>query len=248
MNDGVIFYKSHFDNIKDLSDSELGQIFRACMTGETGAMSMHVKMAYNFVSSQIKRDEEKYIAITEKRRAAGRKGGIAKGKSYENQNNTKIANQANAIFDKQEIANQANESNNININSNSNNNINSNNNSKISTNVDDILVCTENATDVAENKEKSLQKRKSDFEHSLIPFLGTYTSEQLREFADYWTEPNKSHTKMRYELERTWDTARRLAYWDRNSKPARHSGGSSYKSSFEATQEFFENQSKVIQL
>jgi hypothetical protein len=102
-----------------------------------------------------------------------------------------------------------------------NNNINSNNNSNISTNVDDILVCTENATDVAENKEQALLKRKSDFEHSLIPFLSKYTREQIREFADYWTEPNKSHTKMRYELERTWDTARRLAYWDRNSKPAR---------------------------
>ena len=136
MNDGVIFYKSHFDNIRDLSDSELGQIFRACMTGETGAMSSHVKMAYNFVSSQIKRDEEKYIAITEKRRAAGRKGGIAKGKSYENQNNTKIANQANANFANQEIANQANESNNININSNSNNNINSNINSNNDTSND----------------------------------------------------------------------------------------------------------------
>lgn len=79
MNDGVIFYKSHFDNIKDLSDSELGQIFRACMTGETGAMSMHVKMAYTFLSSQIKRDSDKYVEIIEKRRAAGRMGGAPKG-------------------------------------------------------------------------------------------------------------------------------------------------------------------------
>lgn len=131
MNDGVIFYKSHFDNIKDLTDAELGQIFRACMTGETGAMAMHVRMAYNFVSSQIRRDEEKYTNIIEKRRAAGRKGGIAKGKRTDNQDNEEIANQANANFAKQEIANQANESNNINTNSNINNNINSNNNSNI---------------------------------------------------------------------------------------------------------------------
>lgn len=130
MNDGVIFYKSHFDNIKDLSDEELGQIFRACMTGETGAMSLHVKMAYNFVNSQIKRDKTKYETIVEKRRAAGRKGGLAKGKSTNNQDNGEIANQANANFAKQNQANQANESNN-NINSNINNNINSNNNSNI---------------------------------------------------------------------------------------------------------------------
>lgn len=249
MNDGVIFYKSHFDNIKDLSDSELGQIFRACMTGETGAMSPHVKMAFTFLSSQIKRDSDKYVEILEKRRAAGRMGGAPKG----NKNAQKYINQEDSENkqNKQKVektSKTSKTSNNININSNINNNINSNTNNNKSTNVDINLVCTENATDVAENKEKSLQKRKSDFEHSLIPFLGTYTSEQLREFADYWTEPNKSHTKMRYELEKTWDTARRLAYWDRNSKPARHSGGSGYKSSFEATQEFFENQSKVIQL
>lgn len=123
MNDGVIFYKSHFDNIKDLTDAELGQIFRACMTGETGAMSMHVRMAYNFVSSQIRRDEEKYTNIIEKRRAAGRKGGIAKGKRTDNQDN-------------EEIAKQANESNNININSNINNNINSNTNNNNDTSND----------------------------------------------------------------------------------------------------------------
>lgn len=136
MNDGVIFYKSHFDNIKDLSDEELGQIFRACMTGETGVMSPHVKMAYNFVNSQIKRDKTKYETIVEKRRAAGRKGGLAKGKSSNNQDNEEIANQANANFAKQKQANQANESNNININSNNNINSNINSNIKNDTSID----------------------------------------------------------------------------------------------------------------
>jgi len=132
MNDGIIFYRSHFDNIKDLNDDELGQIFRACMTGDTGAMSPHVKMAYNFIVSQIRRDEEKYANIVEKRRAAGRRGGIAKGKHVENQDDKEIANQANANFAKQTEANQANEI--ININSNINSNINNNNNININTN------------------------------------------------------------------------------------------------------------------
>jgi hypothetical protein len=227
MNDGVIFYKSHFDNIKDLTDAELGQIFRACMTGETGAMAMHVKMAFTFLSSQIKRDSDKYVEIIEKRRAAGRMGGAPKGNKNAQKYNNQEDNENKQNKQKVEKTSKTSKtSNNINTNSNINNNINSNNNSNISTNVDDILVCTENATDVAENKEQALLKRKSDFEHSLIPFLSKYTREQIREFADYWTEPNKSHTKMRYELERTWDTARRLAYWDRNSKPARSGYGS----------------------
>lgn len=147
MNDGVIFYKSHFDNIKDLSDSELGQIFRACMTGETGAMSMHVKMAYNFVSSQIKRDEEKYTNIVEKRRAAGRRGGLARGRRTDNQDN-EIANQANANFANQEIANQANESNNINININSNSNSNSNTNNNSNNDTSNDVSCNKEIVSV----------------------------------------------------------------------------------------------------
>lgn len=40
----------------------------------------------------------------------------------------------------------------------------------------------------------------------------------LQEFYDYWTEPNKSGTKMRWELEKTWDLKRRLQRWANNSK------------------------------
>ena len=32
----------------------------------------------------------------------------------------------------------------------------------------------------------------------------------LNEFIDYWTEPNKSNTKMKFELSPTWDTNLRL--------------------------------------
>ena len=35
----------------------------------------------------------------------------------------------------------------------------------------------------------------------------------IYEFVSYWTEPNKSKTKMRFELEKTWDTKRRLQTW-----------------------------------
>ena len=35
----------------------------------------------------------------------------------------------------------------------------------------------------------------------------------LNDFYRYWTEPNKSNTKFRYELEKTWDLERRLDTW-----------------------------------
>jgi hypothetical protein len=37
-------------------------------------------------------------------------------------------------------------------------------------------------------------------------------------FTDYWTEPNKSNTKMKFELQKTWSTKLRLKTWAANQK------------------------------
>ena len=39
----------------------------------------------------------------------------------------------------------------------------------------------------------------------------------IEAFIDYWTEKNKSKTKMRFELQNTWDTKRRLQRWVNNN-------------------------------
>ncbi len=36
---------------------------------------------------------------------------------------------------------------------------------------------------------------------------------EFKKFASYWTEPNKSGSKVRWELERTFDVRRRIATW-----------------------------------
>lgn len=55
--------------------------------------------------------------------------------------------------------------------------------------------------------------RKEDFYQSLVPFVGKYPKEMIREFFDYWSEMNKSCTKMRFEQQPTWEVAKRLATW-----------------------------------
>ena len=47
--------------------------------------------------------------------------------------------------------------------------------------------------------------------------LEKYGTQMLRDFFDYWTEPNRSGTKMRFELQQTFDINRRLARWARNN-------------------------------
>lgn len=62
----------------------------------------------------------------------------------------------------------------------------------------------------------SIDVRKLKFSQSLIPFVETYGKDGIREFCDYWTEPNKSNTKFKQETEKTWDTTLRLKRWFKN--------------------------------
>lgn len=55
--------------------------------------------------------------------------------------------------------------------------------------------------------------RKDTFYQSLVPYLSSYSKEMIRAFFNYWSEMNKSGTRMRYELEKTWELPKRLATW-----------------------------------
>lgn len=68
------------------------------------------------------------------------------------------------------------------------------------------------------DKEQEMKSRERLFYNMLIPFVKTYGREMIREFFDYWSEPNKSHSKMRFEQERTWDLTRRLQTWEKRSR------------------------------
>lgn len=48
-----------------------------------------------------------------------------------------------------------------------------------------------------------------------------YTSEMLRAFYRHWSEPTADRKKMKFQLQKTWDTARRLVTW--NERESRYS-------------------------
>jgi len=60
--------------------------------------------------------------------------------------------------------------------------------------------------------------RKLKFADTLKPFLVKYGKDMMNDFYGYWTEPNKSNTKFRQELEKVWDINKRLLTWSRNDK------------------------------
>lgn len=57
------------------------------------------------------------------------------------------------------------------------------------------------------------QQRKKEFYDLLIPYVDMYGKVMIRAFFDYWTETNKTQTKMRFEQQKTWDLNLRLRNW-----------------------------------
>lgn len=68
------------------------------------------------------------------------------------------------------------------------------------------------------NKENSIEERKLKFSSTLDVFVKIYGKEMMNDFYAYWTEPNKSNTKFRMEMEKAWDLKRRLGTWVKNQR------------------------------
>lgn len=69
-----------------------------------------------------------------------------------------------------------------------------------------------------EHDAELTEKRRQKFYNSLVPCVQQYGKQMVREFYDYWSELNRSGTKMRFEMERTWELSRRLATWAANEE------------------------------
>ena len=78
-----------------------------------------------------------------------------------------------------------------------------------------------NLRTINKNKEiritnNTISNRRDEFVSEVLSF--NYDESILNGFIDYWTEPNKSNTKMKYELNKTWSTKLRLNTWATNQK------------------------------
>ena len=82
MKDSFIFYLSQYDAIKELSDEQLGMLFRAIFEKQLGnevVLDNSIKIAFNFINNQMVVDKEKYLKKVETLRNNALKGGAPKG-------------------------------------------------------------------------------------------------------------------------------------------------------------------------
>ena len=79
--------------------------------------------------------------------------------------------------------------------------------------------------EIREDKKKedkiitnNIKDRKLKFAATLEPYLELYGREMLNDFYAYWTEPNKSNSKFKQEMQKTWSLKLRLSKWAENEK------------------------------
>lgn len=115
-------YVDWWDWMEELTTEQRGILLTAVYAIQTGEdvpdMDKETRMAYKMIRNQLVRDKTKYEETIEKRREAGRKGGIASGKARRSKNPSKTVE--NPTETKQ---NEANEADNVYVYDNDNDNV-----------------------------------------------------------------------------------------------------------------------------
>lgn len=75
------------------------------------------------------------------------------------------------------------------------------------------------------SSQKNASLRKNEFYESLVPFIEKYSKDMIDNFFNYWSEFNRSGTKMRFELQKTWEVSLRLSTWARREKQSLNNKG-----------------------
>jgi hypothetical protein len=219
MKKSIIIYADCIAILEELTYEQAGRLFKAVLSyaNEEPVTEINdpaVKMAFKVLKTQIDRDAKKYETICNKRREninkrwhkEGQKPDDTKGmKSI--QVNTNVNNGIQMGYDSENDSDSDSESTNVDVKEPSNEG-----------------KKTTAAVAATLSKVRSIEDRQKAFYDTLRPYVEKYPKEMLRAFYDWWSEPNRSKTKMRVELEKTWDLSRRLATWHKKDEERKFNG------------------------
>lgn len=190
---GFILYCDLIHTIEQLPDDKAGELFKHILryVNDLNPITddLVTKITFEPIKQQLKRDLNKWAEKSLKRSEAGRLGGLKSG-----------------ISRKQNEANEAIAS-----------NLKQNEQVIVTDNVIDKEKESINKRDAA---KAATLKRVETFKLSLYPFTdkqgGVYEAEMVKDFFEYWSELNKSETKMKWELQPTFEISKRLSKWAAN--------------------------------
>ena len=241
-NQSFIIHESTIRMSSLLSDEELGRLIRQFYLyagqGEVPdeEPNLAVAIIFNEWRLQFEYDKQQYASACQKRSEAGRKG-LAKRwqKTDATADDLCIDNDNdNTLAEKDNHAPSTTAENNSALLATAEDNSVTSGIANDSNAMQSIAKITDNDNDIdddinkkeispnGETKKKvslasapTIEKRKSDFYESMVPFADLYDREMLNDFYQYWTELDKRRRHMRFEMQKTWETGKRLSTWSR---------------------------------
>ena len=172
MRDSSIFYRSFYEAIKSLPESNQLEVYNAIF-----------EYSFNFVEVELTGLSNTIFTLIKPQLEANNKRYENGTKPKNKQNGSKIEAKDDQKISKVEA----------NKNKNVNNNVNEN-----------------------ENKNNNVNDRIETFKTKVFTYSNIHSVDMLNKFINYWSELNKSGTKMRFELEKTWEIEKRLITWKNN--------------------------------
>lgn len=182
-----VLYSDQRSIIDMLPDELAGQLIKHIYAYVNDENPVNTNPMVNLAFEPIKLQLKRDLKRWQETKEGRSKAGKASAEARRNKTEQVSTNLTNVDFVQQTLTNST-----VNVNDNVNVNVNDN------------------------VKVNNIEERKLKFAHTLKPYIDVYGRELLKEFYEYWTEPNKSNTKFRAELEKTWSLERRLQTWAKN--------------------------------
>jgi hypothetical protein len=203
-----LLYAEASSQVDLLDDEEAGQLFKALFHYVSDGTELVTRnrvlaMTFSVFKAQIDRGAEKYESISRKRAEAINKRWERLRKANETLESNSIQMDTNEYISIQKNTSA------------------SNNNPNPKPNPQNKKE-SEKKKEVAASAAALLEERKEDFYKSLVPFVPIYGKDMVRDFFNYWSEANRSKTRMRFEQQPTWETSRRLATWSKKDNSYGH--------------------------
>lgn len=203
MRDSFVFYRSFYEAIRDLPRDIQGEIYTAIMEyglfgRETENLKPMARSIFILIKPTLDANTARYLNA--------KKGGAPKG-SHNNPNGRGKSMQKQT--ENKPLSNQKQ----------------TKNKSYVDVDVD-VDVDKEENIPLRDVKEESQQDKPAvptpkvnlgkiveNFRNSAMSYQGTYPLDMIEKFCDYWLEENNSGTKLRFQMEKTWNLAKRLSRW-----------------------------------
>ena len=95
-------------------------------------------------------------------------------------------------------------------------------------------------------RKENIIERENKFRFTANTFQNNFELDLIESFCNYWTEPNQAGTKMKFEMQKTFEIKRRLTTWNKNQIKFNQNGTGNQKGGNSGAKDFFNGSTEGV--